>query len=170
MGLGQTLLTILALALLGTLLLASSRNTLDQRSVIEQCSYEIEATSLATSLLERATSLAFDKATVSGTVSSPTGLTAPSLLGPEGTEADELSFNDFDDYNGFHKTVAGDSLVFKSATFNVWSKVDYVTFCADSIGAAGVQTYHKRLTVWVASSMIHDTVCYQSIYSYWYFR
>ena len=64
----------------------------------------------------------------------------------------------------------GDSLSFKSADFTVWSTVDYVNFSADSIATAGVQTYHKRLKVWVASSMIRDTVCYETVYSYWYFR
>ena len=63
MGMGQSLLAILALAILGTIFLTSGRNTLDQRQVIEQCEYEIMATSLATSLVERASSLAFDEKT-----------------------------------------------------------------------------------------------------------
>ena len=81
MGMGQSLLAILALAILGTIFLTSGRNTLDQRQVIEQCEYEIMATSLATSLVERASSLAFDEKTVNNTVSLSSSLTAVSGLG-----------------------------------------------------------------------------------------
>jgi hypothetical protein len=170
MGMGQSLLAILALAILGTIFLTSGRNTLDQRQVIEQCEYEIMATSLATSLVERASSLAFDEKTVNNTVSLSSSLTAVSGLGKDGIESAESSFDDFDDYNNFSKTVLGDTLSFKSANFTVWSTVDYVTISGNAVVTSASQTYHKRLTVWVASDMMRDTVNFQTVYSYWYFR
>ncbi len=176
MGTGQTLMTILALGLLGALFLSNNRSTLDQRQSIESAQWEIMASSLATSLVEKATSLSFDQNTVSSEVSSPNGLTGVNSLGPEGsaeTAGPESKFNDIDDYNGFQKDVSGDSLAIGgtgSAEFHVWSRVQYVSIVGNHIDSSATRTYHKRLTVWVSSESMHDTVTYQSVYSYWYFR
>lgn len=174
MGTGQTLMTILALGLLGALFLSNNRSTLDQRQSIESAQWEIMASSLATSLVEKATSLSFDQNTVSGDISGPSDLTGVNSLGPEGSaETSESKFNDIDDYNGFDKKVSGDSLAIGgtgSAEFHVWSRVQYVTIVGTHIDSSSTRTYHKRLTVWVASKSMSDTVSYQSIYSYWYFR
>jgi len=173
MGTGQTLLTILALALLGSLFLTNNRNTLDQRQAIESAEWEIVASSLATSIVEKATSLSFDQNTVSGDVSSPTQLSA--TLGPEGTEGStpgsDARFNDVDDYNGFLKTVSGDTLALPTANFYIHARVQYVTITGgNAIDTSSLRTYHKRLTVWVTSPSMSDTVSYQTVYSYWYFR
>ncbi len=175
MGTGQTLLTILALALLGSLFLTNNRNTQDQRNAIESAEWEIVASSLATSVVEKATALSFDQNTVSSDVSSTSSLTAPSSLGPEGTEGStagsDVKFNDVDDYNGFTKTVSGDTLALPTANFLIRARVQYVSISAgNTIDTSSVRTYHKRLTVWVSSPSMKDTVSYQTVYSYWYFR
>jgi len=178
MGTGQTLMTILALGLLGALFLSNNRSTLDQRQSIESAQWEIMASSLATSLVEKATSLSFDQNTVSGDISNPSSLTGVSSLGPEGSAETtganrESKFNDIDDYNGFGKDVSGDSLAIGgtgSAAFHVWSRVQYVSIVGTHIDSSSTRTYHKRLTVWVSSPSMSDTVTYQSVYSYWYFR
>ncbi|MGA9119225.1 MAG: hypothetical protein WB699_07635 [Bacteroidota bacterium] len=176
MGTGQTMLTIFALALLGMLFLTNNRNTLDQRESIESAEWEILASSLATSLVERATGLAFDQNTVSSDVSSPNSLTPVPSLGGEGAAETvgpyrEARFNDFDDYNNFKKDVSGDTLaVGGTANFHIRSRVQYVAIVGDHIDSSSVRTYHKRLTVWVWSESMRDTVSYQTIYSYWYFR
>jgi hypothetical protein len=167
MGLGQTLLTILALAMMGTLMLTVNTNTMDSSQAIEQSEYRITATSLGISMLERAGGLSFDQNTVHADVSSPASL-SPSL-GPESGET-EATFNDFDDYNGFDKWVLGNAITFRSADYHLWSSVDYVTITGDSVAHSTTRTYHKRILVNVASPFMLDTLQFQSIYSYWYFR
>ncbi|HTY01037.1 MAG TPA: hypothetical protein VMG09_13505 [Bacteroidota bacterium] len=174
MGTGQTLLTILALALLGSLFLTNNRNTLDQRQAIESAEWEIVASSLATSIVEKATSLSFDQHTITGDVYTPNDLST--TLGPDGTEGttpgSDAKFNDIDDYNGFQKTVSGDTLALPTANFLIKVKVQYVNLNlgTSTIDTSSVKTYHKRLTVWVTSPSMNDTVSYQTVYSYWYFR
>jgi hypothetical protein len=84
----------------------------------------------------------------------------------------ENTFNDFDDYNGFHKWVKGDSVFFRSADFYVWSKVDYVTISGNAIvtSPSGTPTYSKRIQVYVTSPYMTDTISASTVYSYWYFR
>jgi hypothetical protein len=167
MGLGQTLLTILALAMMGTLMLTVNTNTMDSGQAIEQSEYRIMATSLGISMLERANGLAFDQNTVSSDISSTTSLTA--TLGKETGET-ESTFNDFDDYNSFSKWVLGNAVTFRSADYRLWSSVEYVTLTGDSVTTSAARTYHKRIRIWVASPFMQDTLQFQSVYSYWYFR
>jgi len=167
MGLGQTLLTILALAMLGTLMLTVNRNTLDNGQAIEQSEYRIMASSLGVSMLERAQGMAFDDHTVSSDISSTSGLTAS--LGPESGET-EATFNDFDDFQGFSKWVLGNSISFRSADYFIRDSVDYVTISSNQVVHSAGRTYHKRIRVWVSSPFMQDTLLFQSVYSYWYFR
>ena len=169
MGLGQSMLSILAPALLGTVVLGVNRNTADTGSVIERTEYEIMATSLGISIIERATGMAFDKNTISADISAATSCTPLASLGPEFGEVDS-TFNDFDDFHGFNTTVYGDSLKFKSADYRVTGNVKYVQMSGDSIVASAGQTYHKLLTITVSSRYMPDTLQFQAVYSYWYFR
>jgi hypothetical protein len=167
MGLGQTLLTILAMAMLGTLMLTVNTNTMDNGDSLEQSEYRIMASSLGISMLERASGLSFDQNTVSSDISSPSSLTA--TLGPESGEM-EATFNDFDDYNGFSKNVLGNAITFRSADFRLWSRVEYVAIVGDSVSTSLARTYHKRLQIWVGSPFMRDTLQFSTVYSYWYFR
>jgi hypothetical protein len=167
MGLGQTLLTILALAMLGTLLLTVNTNTLDNGQAVEQSEYRIMASSLGISMLERAQGMAFDQNTVSSDISGTAALT--SVLGKEFGET-EATFNDFDDFNGFSKWVLGDPTNFRSADYFIRDSVDYVTITGNTVVPSAAPTYHKRLRVWVSSPFMTDTLVFQSVYSYWYFR
>ena len=167
MGLGQSLMSLLALGLLGTILLIMNTNTLDSGSSVETTEYLIMANSLGISQLERASGLAFDENTVSGNVSSPSGLTL--VLRKEFGET-EATFDDFDDYNGFSRWVTGDSIFFRSADFLVLDSVDYVTISGNAVVNSASRTYHKRLRVWVSSPFMRDTLQFSTVYSYWYFR
>jgi hypothetical protein len=169
MGLGQSLLSVLALALLGTIVLGVNRNTADNGTVIERTEYEIMATSLGTSVIERATGLAFDENTINSDVSSAMSCTPPASLGPEIDEVDS-TYDDFDDFNGYNNVVAGDSLKFKSADYHILGTVQYVQLSGDSLVVAAGQTYNKLLTIKVWSSYMPDTLKFQTVYSYWYFR
>ncbi len=167
MGLGQSLLGVLALGLLGGVILMMNTNTLDSGSSVETTEYVIMGTSLGISQLERASGKAFDKNTVNADVSSVTGLSA--VLGKEGGET-EATFNDFDDYNGFTKWVNGDTVNFRSANFFIRDSVDYVSISGNAVATSASRTYHKRLRVWVSSPFMRDTLQFSSVYSYWFFR
>ena len=172
MGLGQTMMSVLAMGMLATILLTVNTNSGDNNTAVQMSEYRIMAASLATSTVERACGLAFDENTVSSDISGPSSLTPTAALGEEGAEIDsvESTFDDYDDYNQFHKWVKGDSASFRSADFQVWSWVDYVTIAGDSVSHSNSQTYSKRIMVFVASPYMNDTLRYSTVYSYWKFR
>jgi hypothetical protein len=165
-------MSVLAMGMLATVMLTVNTNTGDSNTAVQMSQYRIMAASLATSTLERATGLAFDKATVSSDIPSEASLTAANALGVEAGEVDSLenTFNDFDDYARFHKWVKGDTVFFRSADFRVWSWVDYVKIQSDSVAHWNSPTYNKRITVFVTSPYMNDTLRYSTLYSYWYFR
>jgi hypothetical protein len=167
MGLGQSLLGVLALGLLGTVILMMNTNTLDSGSSVESTEYIIMGTSLGISQLERASGKAFDENTVSSDIASVTSLT--SALGKESGET-EATFDDFDDYNGFTKQVNGDTVNFRSADFLIRDSVDYVSISGNAVAKSASRTYHKRLRVWVSSPFMRDTLQFSTVYSYWFFR
>ncbi len=173
MGLGQTMMTVLAVGMLGTVMLTVNTNTQDNNNAVQMSQYRIMAASLATSTIQRATGLAFDQNSVNSNITSTSGLTAAGALGVETGETDTLenTFNDFDDYNKFHKLVKGDSVFFRSADFYVSSKVDYVQITGNAIVTSSSPTYTKRIVVYVSSPyMGTDTITASTLYSYWYFR
>jgi hypothetical protein len=167
MGLGQSLMSMLAIALLGTVLLMMSTSTLDSGASIEAAEFLIMGNSLGISQMERAAGLSFDEHTVSADVASPTGFTL--ALGKEGAEV-EATFDDFDDFHGFEKVIAGDSIFFRTADFHIKDSVDYVRITGNTVVPSISRTYHKRLRVWVSSPFMRDTLMFSTIYSYWYFR
>ena len=167
MGLGQMMLSVFALALLGTVILMMNNTVMDSGSAIETTEYFIMATSLGISQIESASGKAFDQNTVNSAISSEAGLTVN--LGKETGET-EATFNDYDDYNGFSKWVNGDTVNFRSANFFIRDSVDYVTITGNAVTTSISRTYHKRLRVWVSSPFMKDTLKFATVYSYWYFR
>lgn len=167
MGLGQTLLSVLALGLLGTILLIMNTNTLDSGSAVETTEYLIMANSLGISELEQASGKAFDEKTIASDISAVTALS--SVLGAETGET-LADFDDFDDYNGHSRWINGDSVFFRSANFLIRDSVDYVTISGNAVTKSLARTYHKRLRVWVSSPFMNDTLSFTTVYSYWYFR
>jgi hypothetical protein len=167
MGLGQMLLSVLAMMLLGGVLLMMNSSTLDSGSSVEATEYVIMASSLGVSQMESALGKAFDENTVSSDIGSVSSLS--STLGEDGAET-ESTFDDFDDYNGHTKTVVGDSIFFRSASYVIRDSVDYVTINSNQVVTSASRTYHKRLRVWVSSPYMRDTLTFSTIYSYWYFR
>jgi hypothetical protein len=153
MGLGQMMLSVFALALLGTAILMMNNTVMDSGAAIETTEYFIMATSLGISQIESASGKAFDENTVSSDISSEASLTVN--LGKE---------------TGFSKWVNGDTVNFRSANFFIKDSVDYVTVTGNAVVGSSARTYHKRLRVWVSSPFMKDTLNFSSIYSYWYFR
>jgi len=145
MNTGQTMLTGLALVLLGATIFSVNRNSLNNGTVLRQTELGIYAVSLATSYIQRASELDWDEYTVSGLVyitvpmntvpvtsGSNQQATAPNLLGPETSKGEnatvDTAYDDFDDYNGFSKdTTMGASSLTAADKFHVTAKVYYVS-------------------------------------------
>jgi hypothetical protein len=180
MGLGQTLLTIMALMLMGRLILTVNRTTLETGSVKDIAEYRITATSLGTSLLEYANDLSFDEATVDTflTTAQSSSLTAAASFGPDAGESTYMTFDDIDDYQGYVKV---DSIP-NSAIFYTTAQVEYLSVTPPStVTVTTTKTWNKMITIFVTSpAMVDyeidpvtprpDTLKFVSVFSYWYFR
>ena len=156
---GQTMLTIGALVLLGLTVFSVNSNNLQHGVILNQTEIGVYAVSLATSYIQTASELNFDQKTIppagapipvdaSGTrlvAPTTTNLTAYTLLGCDGgTEVvnDERTFNDFDDFNGFAKldTIRGVD------RFMTLGKVYYIDPTSPDIAIPG-PTFFKRLDI-----------------------
>lgn len=177
MGLGQTLLTIMALMLMGRLILTINTTMLDSGFTKDMAEYRITATSLGTSFLEYSEGLAFDQATADTFLtSSQLGLlTAAASLGPDAGETTSSLFNDIDDYNNYVKI----DTVTNSAIFKTRGKIEYLSVVGSTMSATTIRTWNKLLTVYITSDYLvdysvkpprPDTLKFQSVFSYWYFR
>ena len=165
MGLGQMLLTIVSTMLLGRVILTINQSTLLAGQTKDMAEYRITATSLGTSMLEQTNGLSFDQITTTMDVLNTSSLTAPSGLGPDGSET-LATYNDIDDYNNYMKI---DSIN-GSSVFKTRVKVDYVQVTGGTVVTSATQTWSKRVKVYVSSPFLEDTLVFQSIYSYWFFR
>jgi MSHA pilin protein MshD len=167
MNTGQMLLTIGALLLLSSVMLRVNSNNFSTESVRDEARFGVIATSIATSIIERAKSFAFDANTDSNSVTSLSELTSVFNLGPDAGEnsADIKTFNDFDDLDGY---TAIDSTL-PTAIFDVSCSVDYVSK-TNLMGVSSSPTWHKKISVTVSSPSMDDTLTEASICSYWFFR
>lgn len=161
MNMGQMMLTLGAMVLLGLVILRVNNGFLSTGVVLDQSKYEVLAVSLATSMIEEASGKAFDQNTDTSTVASVASL---SNIGKESGEV-YPHFNDFDDYNGLVKV----DNTMPSASFTILCSVCYVN-PANPDQTSGTKTWHKKMTVAVSSPLMADTVRMSSIYSYFYFR
>ncbi len=170
MNTGQTLLTIGAIALLSLTLLRINSNFLSTSSVLTQTQTGIFAVSYATSILEKATSLAFDENSRVDFGGETGFLTAILALGPESGETVQ-TFDDFDDYNNY---VSVDSL--PNGYYETRCFVYYVNDLTPTT-PANIRTWHKRIDVRVTSDQLknwatekQDTIRLSTVFSYWYYR
>jgi hypothetical protein len=166
MGLGQMMLTIMASVLLGRVILNINQSTLMAGSTKDMAEYRITGTSLGTSLLEQANNLPFDEKTVASDVTTLTALTASTALGKDVGETTVATFDDIDDYNNYEKL---DTLT-NSAIFKTTVTVQYVYVSSNVITVATSQQWAKKISVSVSSAFLEDTLRFNSIYSYWFFR
>lgn len=165
MGSGQMLLTSAALVLLMTVLLSFYRSSDSTQKAIVETKMGITAVALASSVIEDAQGQAFDENTLTAADTALSQLTAPASLGMESGESYPSKIDDFDDYNNLTTTVV-DSM---GGTFTVHCTVVYINPATPDV-ASGTATWHKKLTVYVYSPQMVDTVQAQFIMSYWYFR
>lgn len=166
MNTGQMIMTLGAMLMLSIIMLRVNTANLTNESVRDEAQYGVLANSIATSIIEQAQSKAFDEQTDTNNVTSTNQLT--SVLGPETGET-ELTFDDFDDYNGFTKR---DSSM-KSTVFDISCSVVYVE-PNNILGSTTNRTWHKKITVTITRPVTADSsalaVQSSSIFSYWYFR
>jgi len=165
MNLGQTLLTLAAMMILTQLAVRVNSNVLQTQEVMQNSKFGLVAASLATSTIEEANKLAFDAKTVDDAVTSVNQLTASNLLGPESGETKLADFNDFDDFNGYKYF----DTTLSSAHFNISCLVQYVD--PPNLNSYTLtRSYHKKLTVFVSSKSMQDTVKVSTVFSYWKYR
>lgn len=182
------MLTMAAAFLLSITILTLNRELCNTNSVMSSSRYDIMAVSLGTSIIEDATSMAFDEKTVSGALTDSTQLTAPSSLGVDSGESgsNPAGFDDFDDYNVYNNSDAShlpklDTLIVNSTTnqkviFKTICKVDYVSTANPATTSAN-RTWSKRLRLFIYSNdladpvtLATDTIKLSTVYSYWYFK
>jgi hypothetical protein len=176
MGTGQTLLTIIAIVLLGTNVVSVNRTFLQHGVVLQQTEIGLFGVSLATSLLEEARGKAFDRYSLVGFPQNLTQLTPYDSLGPEVGELRE-DYNDFDDYNWMRGGPTRDSIIVRADTIRIpdvdtflrWSKVCYVDTTDPNVYRAQ-RTWMKRLTVYVKGNASQDTLQMSYLFSNWSFR
>jgi hypothetical protein len=139
MNTGQTMLTTMAMVLLGTTVFSVNRNNLQHGSILRQTELGIYAVSLATSIVQRASGMSFDELTVGNssvptTIDPTTGVLTISTklgrdiggdnkVGPTEIIRKDTSFDDFDDYNNFDK----DTTIVGVDIFHISAIVYYVS-------------------------------------------
>jgi hypothetical protein len=60
--------------------------------------------------------------------------------------------------------------IYGSSVFKTRVKVDYVQITGGAVVTSATQTWSKRVKVYVSSPFLEDTLVFQTIYSYWFFR
>lgn len=163
MNTGQTLLTIVAIVLLGTNVVSVNRTFIQHGVILQQTEIGIFGVSLGMSILEEAQGKAFDQNTLDSLAQSTNELS--STLAKETGETTRDTFNDFDDYNNWRDTVTVQGV----DAFKRWATVSYVD-TTNLDGSSGTRTWHKKLTVFVKADNSQDTIKTSYIFSYWSFR
>ncbi|CUS77750.1 MSHA pilin protein MshD [Candidatus Kryptonium thompsonii] len=180
---GQTLITILALALLSLAVLNVNRGLSSHDVSLAQNRYRLEALSIATSYIEQASQYYFDEAvadTNNTAKTDPNTFSSTLGLDPDDTTmVGAMEIDDFDDYNSISKIDTGRSSVIYKVSF----KVEYVDLSGNRVIPVSYKTFHKRMTVFIsdiydppliyketASGKVRDTIKISFVYSYWFYN
>jgi hypothetical protein len=162
----QMLLALGAMILLTITIQNVNNKTLYTEDTMYNSNFGITATSLASSIIEDAGKKRFDNVFYSGDsiVTNVGDFTPANALHVESGEdiANPLTFNDFDDYNGYAAT----DNTMPSAIFQVSCNVCYIDRAYPDV-ALNTQSWHKKITVKVWSNSMKDTIAMSSIFSYW---
>lgn len=164
MNTGQTIITLGAMYLLAVLVLQTNKNFMMTEDVMMNSKFGVLAVSLGTSLIEEASSKAFDSYTDTTAITNVNLLTAANGLGPKDGEV-YPNFNDFDDFNNYSRI----DTTMPSAPFKLKCSVVYINPANPEV-PVNYRTWHKKIMVTVTSKFMPDTIRLSSIYSYWFFR
>ena len=180
MSTGHTMLAVGAMMLLSVSILGINNKFLNTSTVLYNTKFGVLAVSLGASIIEEANGKAFDLAGSTDAIKFLSQLTPSSGLGPANGEV-YPNFNDFDDFNGYHRTdsvkiaASPDAPLKTFAVFDIDCKVRYVSE-SNPATISSATTWHKRLDVSVTSPSMknqnnkQDTIRLSSVYSYWKFR
>jgi hypothetical protein len=164
MNTGQTLLTIIAIVLLGSNVVSINRTFTQHGVILQQTEVGIFGVSLGMSIVEEAQGRSFDHNTIDTLIQNTNQLS--STLGREtGDAVLHTGFDDFDDYNGWKDSVTVPGV----DTFKRWATVVYVD-STNLDGSASGRRWNKRLDVFVKGSSSQDTIKLSYVFSYWSFR
>lgn len=142
MNTGQVLLSIIAFAFLGTVLVNFNHLVLASNEDMSNSHDVILGTTIAATYLDEAQSLAFDQVAINTPIYDPNSCTPPENLGPDSGEAAPPEFDDFDDYNGY---VAIDTAQGNNGVFESDFTVSYVD--PENINFRSMPTFMKRLDI-----------------------
>ena len=183
MTLGQSMMVIVAMALLGFLALSANSSVMESTDISDTSDFGVTAVSLATSIIQEAMAKDFDETvSTTGNVSDSSAFTPVGSLGPEPGERYRDAahdFNDFDDFNNLFLCYTSpldptpepgaDSTVIVSgirARYLIHVRVDYVS--SDSLMRVSPwPTWNKRMIVSVTRPVSKDTVKIPAVMSYW---
>jgi hypothetical protein len=193
MTLGQSMLVLASLSILGILILNSNRTILETSDVQADSEFGITAVSLATSLVEESMGKMFDSVVADSTFTllDSMQLTGAGHLGHSGTEsyrgsvAGTSDFNDFDDFNGLFLVYKSPNPSDTAATpgsdyefivpgirskFFVRARVQYVQH-TNLNGVSATPTWHKRILITVTRPQPNptraDTLVFPAVMSFW---
>lgn len=170
MNTGQMLMVLGALVLLSMVTISINSMIINKTSTMLEAEADLNAVSLAQSMIDEIQTCSYDLATAGGAkVYDSTEFTAPSGLGPSGTESAIVSlpdslrrpglnlppsidsvyksakyYNDVDDYNGYKRYAWSTTL----GNFYIIDTVFYVTEADPNIRSS-TQTFYKKIVVTV---------------------
>lgn len=167
MNTGQMLLTMCGMFLLSMVIVRTNNTFLSTGDVMYNTKFGVLATSLGTSMIEEASSKAFDESTFDNSQKTLDSLTYKANLGPEYGEV-YPNFNDIDDYNGYTRV----DTTMPAATFTIKCQVGYIQTDNPNVilTSTTARTWHKKIVVTVTSPSMKDKIQMSSVYSYWFFR
>ncbi|MEW6509924.1 MAG: hypothetical protein AB1428_03080 [Bacteroidota bacterium] len=188
MNLGQMMLVLGAIVLLGVLILNANATVYQATDTMYTSEFGVTAISLATSLVEEAMGKMFDQIIAGANpaaVYDSTLFTAPGDLRAEGSEryrGGANDFNDFDDFNNlffvYKSDVPADSTPTPGSTYEFTihglrgkyfarTKVEYVRLPNLDVPYTIRPTWHKKLTVTVKAAGEKDSLVFPAVMSYW---
>lgn len=170
MSSGQTLMTIGALIILSIVILTGNRRLNDNEEYLLETRFGLEATAIATSIIEIASQLPFDEMSWDSTKIEKVAddFTLTSYLGPDAGESTIDTFDDFDDLNQYAETDTTQQNI-----YNVLCQVGYVQ--AKNTGSqldsySLTRTLYKKLDVTISSPVTKDTLKLSYIHGFWFFN
>ena len=170
MGTGQTFLAIGAMVILSIVILSGNRKLNDNEEYLQKTRFGLEATAIATSIIEQASQMPFDEMSWDSTKieKDADDFTPAAYLGPDAGESGFDTFDDFDDFDNYASTDTTQQNI-----YNISCKVNYVYggywgYNLDNTTSS--RTLYKKLDVMVISPITSDTLNLSYIHGFWYFN
>lgn len=170
MGTGQTLLAIGAMVILSMVILTGNQKLNDNEEYLQKTRFGLEATALATSIIEQASQMAFDEQSWDTTKveKDADDFTLAAYLGPDAGESGYDTFDDFDDFDGYEVTDTTQQNIYKISCKVNYVNAGYFTYNLNNTSSS--RTLYKKLEVMVISPLTSDTLSLKYIHGFWYFN